>query len=230
MGLGHRLAHSAACLYRRAGVLYCCARRPLLFPPRRSVAAAVAVLDTHFLGIASAMGVVSGIIMPFQFGTNWARFSDAAANVVSPMLAYEDLMAFFLEATFLGILLFGRSRVPPWVHFLAACMVAIGTLFSSFWILSVNSWMQTPTGYEMHRRPLLPGRLDGRSFSIHRSRIVSPQRLRLLITTGFVVLGVGAWLVRRGRSVGRGRRMVPMALGFRLCSCRCKSCWATSMA
>ncbi len=98
---------------------------------------------TRIFSVSFGMGVVSGIVMPFQFGTNWSRFSDAAANVVAPMLGYEDLTAFFLEATFLGILLFGRKLVPRWVHFFAACMVAIGTLFSSFWILAVNSWMQT---------------------------------------------------------------------------------------
>jgi cytochrome d ubiquinol oxidase subunit I len=102
---------------------------------------------TRIFSVAFAMGVVTGIIMPFQFGTNWSRFSDAAANVISPMLAYEDLMAFFLEATFLGVLLFGRGLVPRWAHFLAACMVAAGTLMSSFWILSANSWMQTPAGF-----------------------------------------------------------------------------------
>ena len=101
------------------------------------------------------MGVVSGIIMPFQFGTNWSRYSDAAANVISPLLAYEGLTAFFLEAAFLGVLLFGRKLVPRWAHFVAALMVALGTLFSSFWILAANSWMQTPAGYEI---------IDGRFF------------------------------------------------------------------
>src|SRR5271168_699666 len=84
--------------------------------------------------ISFGMGVVTGIVMPFQFGTNWSRFSDAAGNVISPLLAYEGLTAFFLEATFLGILLFGRKLVPPWAYLAAALMVAAGTLFSSFWI------------------------------------------------------------------------------------------------
>src|SRR5256885_8626883 len=84
--------------------------------------------------ISFGMGVVSGIIMPFQFGTNWSRFSDATANIISPLLAYEGLTAFFLEAAFLGVLLFGRKLVPPWAHFVAALMVGFGTLFSSFWI------------------------------------------------------------------------------------------------
>src|ERR1041385_2369565 len=97
--------------------------------------------------VSFGMGVVSGIVMPFQFGTNWSRFSDMTGDVISPLLAYEGLMAFFLESAFLGVLLFGRSLVPKWAHFVAALMVAIGTLFSSFWILATNSWMQTPQGY-----------------------------------------------------------------------------------
>jgi cytochrome d ubiquinol oxidase subunit I len=118
---------------------------------------------TRIFSVSFGMGVVSGIIMPFQFGTNWSRFSDATANILSPMLAYEDLMAFFLEATFLGVLLFGRHLVPRWAHLLAACMVALGTLMSSFWILSVNSWMQTPAGFTFH---------DGRFFPTDWGAIV----------------------------------------------------------
>ena len=169
---------------------------------------------TRIFAVSFGMGVVSGIIMPFQFGTNWSRFSDAAANVISPMLAYEDLMAFFLEASFLGILLFGRNLVPRWAHFLAACMVAIGTLFSSFWILSVNSWMQTPAGFEVK---------DGRFFPTDWLAIIFnpsfPYRLAhtvsaFYVTTAFVVLGVGAYLVRGGRFADEGQRIVRMALNF----------------
>ncbi len=87
---------------------------------------------TRIFSVSFAMGVVSGIIMPFQFGTNWSRYSDATANVLSPLFAYEGLTAFFLEAAFLGVLLFGRTLVPRWLHFFAALMVASGTLFSSF--------------------------------------------------------------------------------------------------
>ena len=87
--------------------------------------------------------------MPFQLGTNWSRYSDAVANVLSPLFAYEGIMAFFLEAAFLGVLLFGRKLVPRWAHFVAALMVAFGTLLSTFWILATNSWMQTPAGYTM---------------------------------------------------------------------------------
>ena len=174
----------------------------------------LATFWTRIFAVSFAMGVVTGIVMPFQFGTNWARFSDAVANVISPMLAYEDLMAFFLEATFLGVLLFGRSLVPRWVHFGAACMVAIGTLFSSFWILSANSWMQTPAGYEIR---------DGRFFPTDWLAIVFspsfPYRLAhnvsaFYVTTAFVVLGVGAWLLRRGGCADEARRMIMMAIGF----------------
>ena len=169
---------------------------------------------TRIFAVSFAMGVVSGIIMPFQFGTNWSRFSDAAANVISPMLAYEDLMAFFLEATFLGVLLFGRTLVPRGMHFFAACMVAVGTLFSSFWILSVNSWMQTPAGYVIR---------NGRFFPVDWMRIIFnpsfPYRLAhnvsaFYVTTAFVVLGVAAYVIRRGEHVADGRRMMRMALGF----------------
>ena len=111
----------------------------------------------RIFAVSFGLGVVSGIVMPFQFGTNWSRFSDAAANIISPLLAYEGLTAFFLEAAFLGVLLFGRRMVPPWAHFIAALMVAAGTLFSTFWILATNSWMQTPAGYEI---------VDGRFFPV----------------------------------------------------------------
>ncbi|MDQ2765279.1 MAG: cytochrome ubiquinol oxidase subunit I [Pseudomonadota bacterium] len=169
---------------------------------------------TRIFAVSFGMGVVSGIIMPFQFGTNWSRFSDATANIISPMMAYEGFMAFALEATFLGVLLFARKLVPPWAHFLAAIMVSIGTLFSSFWILATNSWMQTPRGYQA---------IDGRFFPRDWMDIVFspsfPYRLlhndtAFFVTTGFVVLGVGAWLIRRNRSVPEGRVMVRMALNL----------------
>src|SRR5690348_4626191 len=134
--------------------------------------------------VSFGMGVVSGIIMPFQFGTNWSRFSDQTANIISPLLAYEGLMAFFLESAFLGVLLFGRKLVPRWAHFVAALMVAAGTLFSSFWILSTNSWMQTPAGYEI---------IDGRFFPKDWFQIVFnpsfPYRLAHTVTAFYVTTG-----------------------------------------
>ena len=135
---------------------------------------------TRIFAVAFGMGVVTGIVMPFQFGTNWSRFSDATANVLSPMLAYEDLMAFFLEATFLGVLLFGRKLVPSWAHLLAACMVALGTLMSSFWILAANSWMQTPTRSRPARWPILSGGLVRHCLQSIFSVSLCPQRHRLL--------------------------------------------------
>src|SRR6201995_95989 len=121
----------------------------------RDVYARISTFWIKIFSIAFGMGVVTGIVMPFQIGTNWSRYSDAVANVLSPLFAYEGLTAFFLEAAFLGVLLFGRKLVPAWAHFVAALMVSLSTLFSSFWILAANSWMQTPLGYEV---------IDGRIF------------------------------------------------------------------
>ena len=99
--------------------------------------------------VSFALGVVSGIVMSFQFGTNWAELSARAGNILGPLLAYEVLTAFFLEATFLGVMLFGWRRVSPQLHFFATCMVALGTLISTFWIIAANSWMHTPAGHEI---------------------------------------------------------------------------------
>src|SRR5271154_3355359 len=168
----------------------------------------------RIFAISFGMGVVTGIVMPFQFGTNWSRFADAAGNIISPLLAYEGLTAFFLEATFLGILLFGRKLVPPPVHFVAAVLVAVGTLSSAFWILATNSWMQTPAGYQM---------IDGRFFPQDWFHIVFspsfPYRLAhtisgFSVTTAFVVLGVGAYTIRRRQWVNEGRMMLRLALWF----------------
>jgi cytochrome d ubiquinol oxidase subunit I len=168
----------------------------------------------RIFAISFGMGVVTGIVMPFQFGTNWSRFADAGANIVSPLLAYEGLTAFFLEATFLGVLLFGRKLVPPAMHFVAALLVATGTLFSSFWILATNSWMQTPAGYQI---------IDGRFFPSDWWTIIFnpsfPYRLAhtvsaFYLTTAFVVLGVGAYTIRRGAALPEGRMMLRLALGF----------------
>src|ERR1700674_3452227 len=99
---------------------------------------------TKIFAVSFAMGVVSGIVLSYQFGTNWSRFSVAVGNVVGPLIGYEVLTAFFLEATSRGVRLFGFNRVPPWVYLMSAGVVAAGTAMSAFWILSANSWMQTP--------------------------------------------------------------------------------------
>ena len=163
---------------------------------------------TKIFSVSFGMGVVSGIVMPFQFGTNWSRYADATANVLSPLFAYEGLVAFFLEAAFLGVLLFGRGLVPRWAHLIAAVMVAFGTLLSSFWILSANSWMQTPAGYEL---------VDGRFYPKDWTEVIFnpsfPYRLfhtvvGFYVTTGFVVVGIAAWLIRRGRFPAEGSKML----------------------
>ena len=166
----------------------------------------------RIFAIAFGMGVVTGVVMPFQFGTNWSRFSDITANIVSPLLAYEGLTAFTLEAGFLGVLLFGRKLVPQWAHFCSALLVAFGTLLSSFWILSTNSWMQTPAGYRM---------VDGRFVPVDWMAIVFnpsfPYRLAhtvdaFYVTTGFVVLAVGAWLIRKKTYAAEGKVMLTTTL------------------
>src|SRR5262245_17700962 len=101
----------------------------------------------RIFAVTFGMGVVSGIVMSYQIGANWSVFSDKTGPVIGPLMGYEVLSAFFLEAGFLGVMLFGRQRVGPGLHFLATLMVAVGTLFSAFWILSANSWMQTPAGH-----------------------------------------------------------------------------------
>src|SRR6201987_5577727 len=167
---------------------------------------------TKIFAVSFGMGVVSGIVMPFQFGTNWSRYSHATANILSPLFAYEGLTAFFLEAAFLGVLLFGRKLVPPWAHFVAALMVASGTLFSSFWILAASSWIQTPVSYDI---------IDGRFFPKDWFDVVFspsfPFRLAhtvtaFYVTTAFAVLAIAAWLIRKGRSVEEARIMLSMML------------------
>jgi len=106
---------------------------------------------SHIFAVNFAMGVVSGIVMAYQFGTNWSYYSAFAGTITGPLLSYEVLTAFFLEAGFLGVMLFGWNRVGPGLHFFATIMVAIGTLISAFWILASNSWMQTPQGFEIQR-------------------------------------------------------------------------------
>ena len=123
--------------------------------------------------VSFGLGVVSGVVMSYQFGTNWSVFSDFAGSVIGPVIGYEVLTAFFLEASFLGIMLFGWKKVGDRLHFFATCMVAIGTLISAFWILSANSWMQTPAGFEIVDGRAVP--TDWRpSCSIRPSPTASP--------------------------------------------------------
>ncbi len=162
--------------------------------------------------VSFGMGVVSGITMPFQFGTNWSRYSDKIADVLSPLLAYEGLTAFFLEAAFLGVLLFGRNLVPRWAHFFAALMVALGTLFSTFWILAVNSWMQTPAGYSVVDGRFQPADWIAIIFNPSFPYRFAHTVTAVYITTAFVVVGVAAFYLLRNRFVEEARLMLSMTL------------------
>jgi len=160
------------------------------------------------------MGVVSGIVMSYQFGTNWAVFSDKAGPIIGPLMAYEVLTAFFLEAGFLGVMLFGMKRVGKHLHFLATLMVALGTFVSAFWILSVNSWMQTPAGYTFNASGQFisagswPAIIFNPSFPYRLAHTLSAAYL----TTAFIVGGVGAWHLLKNRSNPRSRLMFSMAM------------------
>jgi len=167
---------------------------------------------TKVFAVVFGMGVVSGIVMSFQFGTNWSNFAQASANFLGPILSYEVITAFFLEAAFLGVLLFGRSKVPPGLHLMSAILVATGTFISAFWILAANSWMQTPAGVELR---------DGVFHVVSWSEAIFnpsfPYRfvhmaMASFLTGGFVVAGVSAWYILRGREVEANKRALSMCL------------------
>ena len=164
--------------------------------------------------ITFAMGVVSGIVMSYQFGTNWSVFSDRAGPVIGPLMAYEVLTAFFLEAGFLGIMLFGRDRVGPGLHMTACLMVAVGTAISATWILSVNSWMQTPQGYTIGENgQFLPADWWAVIFNPSFPYRLAHTLTAAYLTTAFLVGGVGAWHLLRGRADNHGvRTMFSMAM------------------
>jgi cytochrome bd ubiquinol oxidase subunit I len=170
--------------------------------------------------VSFGLGVVSGIVMSYQFGTNWSRFSDFTGNVLGPVIAYEVITAFFLEAAFLGIMLFGWERVGDRLHFFATCMVALGTLLSAFWILSANSWMQTPDGFAIENGKAVP--VDwfkivfNPSFPLRYAHMV----MGCYLTTSFAVAGMSAWMLLRHphdapeAKLAGSRRSMSMALWF----------------
>lgn len=161
---------------------------------------------TKIFALSFALGVVSGLVMSFQFGTNWPGFMERVGNIAGPLLGYEVLTAFFLEATFLGVMLFGHGRVSERVHLLATFLVAFGTTMSAFWILALNSWMQTPAGYRIE---------DGVFHVASWAQVIFnpsfPYRLAHVLlasalTVAFLLAGVAAWQLLRGtanRSTGR---------------------------
>jgi cytochrome bd ubiquinol oxidase subunit I len=169
---------------------------------------------TKIFAVSFAMGVVSGIVLSYQFGTNWSRFSVVVGNVIAPLIGYEVLTAFFLEATFLGVMLFGWKRVPPWLHVFAAIVVAAGTAISAFWILSANSWMQTPAGHEVRGGIAYPvdwlAVIFNPSFPYRFAHMLTAAYL----TTSLVVLAVGARYLLAQRHIEEGRTMMRMAIGM----------------
>src|SRR5947208_2982979 len=140
-----------------------------------------------------AMGVVSGIVMSFQFGTNWPGYMASVGNIAGPLLAYEVLTAFFLEATFLGVMLFGMNRVPGWMHVSSAAIVAFGTTVSAFWILALNSWMQTPAGHTIENGMLIAGSWWEVIFNPSFPYRFVHMLLASGITAAFLVAGLSAW-------------------------------------
>lgn len=170
--------------------------------------------------VSFGLGVVSGIVMSYQFGTNWSRFSEFTGNVLGPVIAYEVITAFFLEAAFLGIMLFGWEKVGDRLHFFATCMVALGTLISAFWILSANSWMQTPDGFAIENGKAVP--VDwfkvvfNPSFPLRYAHMV----MGCYLTTAFAVAGMSAWMLLRHphdapeAKLAGSRRSMSMALWF----------------
>lgn len=169
---------------------------------------------TKIFAVSFAMGVVSGVVMSYEFGTNWSNFSRVVGNVIGPLIGYEVLTAFFLEATFLGIMLFGWKRVPPNLHVLSAILVALGTSLSAFWILAANSWMQTPAGHEIR---------DGIAYPVDWLAVIFnpsfPYRFAHMftaayITTSLVVFAVGARYLVAGRFTEEAKTMLRMGLGM----------------
>jgi cytochrome d ubiquinol oxidase subunit I len=169
---------------------------------------------TKIFAVSFAMGVVSGIVLSYQLGTNWSRFSVVTGNVIGPLIGYEVITAFFLEATFLGVMLFGWKRVPPWLHVMSAIFVALGTAMSAFWILSANSWMQTPTGHEIR---------DGIAYPVDWLAVIFnpsfPYRFvhmmtAVYLTTSLVVLAVGARYLLAGQHPDESRTMMRMGVGM----------------
>ncbi|MBL8566536.1 MAG: cytochrome ubiquinol oxidase subunit I [Hyphomicrobiaceae bacterium] len=167
----------------------------------------------RIFAVAFGMGVVSGVVMSYQFGTNWSVFSDKTGPVLGPLMGYEVLTAFFLEAGFLGVMLFGRDRVGPRLHFLATLMVAGGTLLSAFWILSVNSWMQTPAGFAMNDKgQFVPTDWWAVVFNPSFPYRLVHMVLAAYLTTAFVVGAVGAWHLLRDRGDRPSLLMFSMAM------------------
>ena len=162
---------------------------------------------TKVFALTFAMGVVTGIVMSFQFGTNWPGYMNNVGNVAGPLLAYEVLTAFFLEATFLGVMLFGMNRVPGWVHMSSSVLVAFGTTLSAFWILALDSWMQTPAGWAWNTAgKLIAGDWLEVIFNPSFPYRFVHMTLASGLTASFVVAGLSAWRLLKAPSDGAAAR------------------------
>jgi cytochrome bd ubiquinol oxidase subunit I len=175
---------------------------------------ALARFWTKIFAVSFAMGVVSGIVLSYQFGTNWSRFSEVIGNTIGPVMGYEVLTAFFLEASFLGIMLFGWQRVPSWLHTLACITVAFGTALSGFWILSANSWLHTPAGFELHNGIAFPVNWFDIIFNPSFPYRFTHMMTAAYLTTSLVVLAVGARYLIAQRFEAEAKTMVRMGLGM----------------
>jgi cytochrome d ubiquinol oxidase subunit I len=165
-------------------------------------------------GVVFGLGVVSGIVMAFQFGTNWSELSRISGPIQGPLLSYETFTAFYLEASFLGIVLFGRSRVPPWLYMVSTVMLALGTTLSAFWIMANNSWMQVPVGYVMKNGVATPTDWSQILFNSVLWVRFPHMLLASYLTGTFCVAATGAWYVLRGQFDQEARVMLRMGLYF----------------
>jgi cytochrome bd ubiquinol oxidase subunit I len=165
-------------------------------------------------GVAFGLGVVSGIVMAFQFGTNWSELARMSGPIQGPLLSYETFTAFFLEASFFGILLFGRSRVPPWFYLFSTAMVALGTTLSAFWIMANNSWMQVPVGYVVENGAFVPDDWLKILFSPVLWARFPHMLMASYLTGAFCVAATGAWYVLRREFAAEARIMLRMGLYF----------------
>jgi cytochrome d ubiquinol oxidase subunit I len=181
-------------------------------------------------GVAFGLGVVSGIVMAFQYGTNWSVLARMSGPIQGPPLSYETFTAFFLEASFFGILLFGRPRVPPWFYLFSTGMVALGTTLSAFWIMANNSWMQVPVGYVMENGAFAPNDWLKILFSPVLWVRFPHMLLASYITGAICVAATGAWYVLRREFAAEARIMLRMACTLRPCCCRSSSFSDTSTA
>lgn len=167
---------------------------------------------SRIFAVNFAMGVVSGLVMAYQFGTNWSHYSAFAGSITGPLLAYEVLTAFFLEAGFLGVMLFGWHKVGPGLHFFSTVMVALGTLVSATWILASNSWMQTPQGFEIVNNVVVPVNWIEVIFNPSFPYRLAHMTMAAFISTALFVGASGAWHLLRGNDNPRVRTMLSMAL------------------